>query len=250
MDYLKLRGKSAIVTGGAHGIGRATALSLSDFGAQVIVCDIDDKYGEAVTKEVADKGGTAIYCHCDISVLDDVKKVVTMALDAFGKIDILVNNAAIGSKKIPFWDISYEEWDHMLKVDLKGPYMFMHEIIPHMIERRYGKVVNLCSGAAIIGLADNTHYAAATTGLLGITQSIAKEVAEYQVNVNAIAVDLTNTRMAKECGYIDGKPTDIPMKRYAEPEDVANMILYLASDRSSYVTGQVMAPNGGRRTPV
>ena len=248
MDYLKLGGKSAIVTGGGRGIGRAIAIALAEFGAKVMICDINAENGSSAVKEITDKGGTAVFCPCNVAVLADVKKVVAETVKAFGKIDILVNNAGIGSHIRPFWTISYEEWDKMILVDLTSAFMFSMEAFPYMKEQNYGKIVNISSGAGVHGLAGNLHYSAAKAGMIGMTKAMAKESAPFKINVNAIAVGTTITPLGEETGTNNLDPSEIPWGRLGTTEDVANTVLYLASDASEYTTGQVLAPNGGRRT--
>ncbi len=252
-DYLKIEGKSAIVTGGGRGIGRATALALGRFGVKVMVCDIRDDWGESAMQEIRQAGGTAEYCHCDVSDTAQVKTLVNNVMKAFGTVDILVNNAGIGSVSLPFEEITDEDWDRMLKVDLTAPFYLCREVIPYMKKKEYGKIINISSGSGIIGCEFCTHYASAKAGLIGFTQSIAKELGEYHINVNVIAVPTTQTPMLKETDFdvfVEDELRDIPWGRIGVPEDIADMVLYLSSDASEYVTGQVLAPNGGRRTPV
>lgn len=252
-DYLKIEGKAAIVTGSGRGIGRATALALARFGAKVMVCDIRDDWGESVVREIREAGGTAAYCHCDVADTVQVKALVDSVIAAFGTVDILVNNAGIGSVSLPFEEITDEEWDRMLRVDLTAPFYLCREVIPYMKAKKYGKIVNISSGSGIIGCEFCTHYASAKAGLIGFTQSIAKELGKDRINVNVIAVPTTQTPMLKETDFdvfVEDELRDIPWGRIGTPEDIADMVLYLSSDASEYVTGQVLAPNGGRRTPV
>lgn len=252
-DYLNITGNSAIVTGSGRGIGQAIALALGRFGAKVMVCDIHDEWGKNTVEEIKKEGGMAEYCHCDIANTAQVKEMVETTMRAFGTIDILVNNAGIGSISLPFEDITDEDWDRMLKVDLTAPFYVCREVVPHMKVKKHGKIVNISSGSGIIGCEFCTHYASAKAGLIGFTQSIAKELAQDHINVNAIAVPTTETPMLKETDFdifVEDELKEIPWGRIGIPEDIADMVLYLSSDASEYVTGQVLAPNGGRHTPL
>lgn len=252
-DYLKITGKVAIVTGSGRGIGRATALALSRFGVKVMVCDINDDWGEEAVKEIRKKGGTAQYFHCDVADTVQVKALVNATIRIFGTIDILVNNAGIGSVSLPFEEITDEEWDRMIKVDLTAPFYLCREAVPYMKAKKSGKIINISSGSGVIGCEFCSHYASAKAGLIGFTQSIAKELAKDRINVNVIAVPTTQTPMLKETDFdifVEDELKEIPWGRIGTPEDIAYMVLYLSSDASEYVTGQVLAPNGGRRTPI
>lgn len=252
-DYLKIAGSVAIVTGSGRGIGRATALALGRFGVNVMVCDLHDDWGEEAVKEIRREGGLAEYCHCDVADMLQVKALVEATIRSFGTIDILVNNAGIGSVSLPFEEITDEEWDRMLRVDLTAPFYLCREVIPYMKAKKHGKIINISSGSGIIGCEYCSHYASAKAGLIGFTQSIAKELAKDRINVNAIAVPTTQTPMLKETDFdvfVEDELRDIPWGRIGTPEDIADMVLYLSSDASEYVTGQVLAPNGGRRTPL
>lgn len=252
-DYLKITGRAAIVTGSGRGIGRATARALANYGARVMVCDINDEWGMEVVKEIRENGVIAEYCHCDVADTLQVKEMVKVTVEAFGTVDILVNNAGIGSVSLPFEEITDEQWEQMIKVDLTAPFYVCREVIPYMKEQKHGKIINISSGSGIIGCEFCSHYASAKAGLIGFTQSIAKELAMDRINVNVIAVPTTQTPMLKETEFdifVEDELRDIPWGRIGVPEDIADMVLYLSSDYSEYVTGQILAPNGGRRTPI
>lgn len=252
-DYLKLAGKIAVVTGAGRGIGAGIAQALSEYGVQVMLCDVDDKNGQAIQERLVQKGGMAEYCHCDVTNQKEVDALIARTSAVYGGIDILVNNAGIGAISLPFETISDSDWEYMLNVDLMGPFRLCRSAVPVMKKQRYGKIVNISSGSGIIGCEFCAHYAAAKAGLIGFTQSIAKELAADRINVNAIAVPTTNTPMLRETQFDSRVPEmldSIPWGRIGIPRDVADMTLYLCSDASEYVTGQVLAPNGGRRTPI
>lgn len=252
MDYLKINGKVAIVTGAASGIGKVTAEMLASYGVNVVIVDINQD-GEKVANEISSCGGHALFVRCDVAMDNDINELIEKTIHKFGTIDILVNNAGIGADTKPFEAIDNDEWERMINVDLTGPFKVCRAVIPYMKEKKYGKIINISSGSGIIGCEFCSHYAAAKAGLIGFSQSIAKELAELHINVNVIATPTTDTPMLKETGFdeqLEQINREIPWGRIAQPEDIANMILYLASDVSEYVTGQILAPNGGRRTPI
>ena len=187
---------------------------------------------------------------CDVINVKEVKGAVEKALEIFGALDILINNAGIGSDCKETDKISDEEWNHMMDVDLKGPFNFCREVLPHMRERKYGKIVNISSGGGISGMLYLSHYSSAKAALFGFTKSVAREAALYGVNVNCIAVPTTLTPATTFYNYDanwEDEIKQIPAGRIAMPKDIADMVLYLVSDASAYVTGQVMSPNGGKR---
>ena len=252
-DYLNLVGKTAIVTGAGRGIGAAIAQAFCEYGVKVILCDVNDQDGRSLQKKLIQGSVRAEYFHCDVTDQQEVDSLITETLDLYGSIDILVNNAGIGAISLPFETISDQAWAHMLDVDLTGPFRLCRSVVPVMKKQHWGKIVNISSGSGIIGCEFCAHYAAAKAGLIGFTQSIAKELAADHINVNAIAVPTTDTPMLRETQFDSDTAemlSSIPWGRIGTPKDVADMTLYLCSDASEYVTGQVLAPNGGRRTPI
>lgn len=252
-DYLKIGGKVAIVTGGGRGIGKATAKALARYGVKVVVNDYFSDRAESTAKEILEEGGGCSSFPCDVTDVASVKRLVEHTISEYGTVDIVVNNAGIGSVSLPFEEITDEDWDRMIKVDLTAPFYVCREVIPYMKEKHSGKIVNISSGSGIIGCEFCSHYASAKAGLIGFTESIARELGEYHINVNVIAVPTTETPMLAETDFddfIEDELKDIPWGRIGTPEDIADMVLYLSSDSSDYVTGQILAPNGGRRTPI
>lgn len=257
-NYLKIENKVAIVTGGGRGIGQAISKALAQFGAKVIIADINDEWGLMTMEEIKQNGGEAIFVHCDMTNFADIENVVAKTLETFGTVDILVNDAGMGDLPLPCEEINVDQWEKMMKLNLTAPFYITKLVMPIMKNNRYGKIINISSGSGVIGCEFCSHYAASKAGLIGFTQSIAKEVAALGITANAIATPTTNTPMIVENDlegrdwdtYLKEETRDIPAGRIAEPEDISNMVLYLASDVSAYVTGQVLAPNGGRRTPM
>lgn len=250
MDYLNLCGKTAIVTGGGQGIGEGIAIALAQFGVKVMICDINDKTGKAVVEKIRNSGGESEFCHCDVTNVEEVKNTINKTIELFNCIDILINNAGIGDNCQDTDKLSDESWNRMMDVNLKGPFNFCREVIPHMKKRKYGKIVNISSGGGLVGMLYLTHYATAKAGMIGLTKSIAQELAPFGINVNCIAVPTTMTPATTAYDYDanwEDEIESIPMGRIAKPKDIADMVLYLVSDASEYVTSQVLAPNGGKR---
>lgn len=251
-DYLKVTGKTAIVTGSGRGIGRGVATALASYGVKVMVADINDDDGNKVKAEIIADGGVAEYCHCDVCKIEDIRNLVAKTAETFGSIDILVNNAGGGEPPCDFFTITDERWDYYIRFNLYSMFYMIREVFPYMRKQKKGKIVNISSGYAIGGGDYCAHYASAKAGVIGLTTSIAKEGAPYGINVNVIPVPTTDTPGLREADFelvADEIPL-IPLGRIALPEDIANTVLFLVSESADYVTGQIVAPNGGRRMLV
>ena len=251
-DYLRVAGKTAIVTGSGRGIGRGIALALASYGVNVMVTDINDENGRKVKEEIQAEGGVAAYCHCDVTKVEEIKNLVKQTVDTFGSVDILVNNAGGGEPPCGFDTITDERWDYYIRFNLYSDFFMIREVFPYMKAQKKGKIVNISSGYAIGGGDFCAHYASAKAGVIGLTTSIAKEAAPYGINVNVIPVPTTDTPGLREADFelvADEIPL-IPMGRIAVPEDVANTVLFLVSDAADYVTVQIVAPKGGKRMLV
>lgn len=243
---MKLAGKVALVTGAAQGIGKAVALLLARNGADIVVSDINLEKAEETAKEVQTLGRKALAIKVDVAKLDDVEKMVGAIWARFGQVDILVNNAGIARDKL-ILRMTEEDWDAVLNINLKGTFNCTKAVVRHMSKQRSGKIVNIASVVGEMGNAGQGNYAASKAGVIGFTKTIAREFAQRGINVNAIAP-----------GYIETPMTDalpdkakeelkrlIPMDRLGKPEDVAEAVLFLVSEASSYITGQVLNVNGG-----
>lgn len=251
-DYLRVSGKAAIVTGGGSGIGEGIAKEFASYGVHVMICDINDANGLRVRDEIRAVGNTAEYCHCDVCSVDEVRNLVKTTVDAFGTVDILINNAGGGEPPCDFYDVTDERWDKIVKLNLYSPFYTIREVFPYMRDQKSGKIVNISSGYAIGGGERCANYASAKAGLIGLTTSIAREVAEFNINVNVIPVPTTDTSGLRAADFelVDDELPLIPLGRIAQPIDIANTALFLVSEASNYVTGQIVAPNGGKRMLV
>jgi len=245
-----LEGKNAIVTGGSAGIGAATSLELAREGANV--CLTYRKH-EAEAKDFAQQivamGRKAIAVHCDIAQFDAAENVVKTALEAFGSLDILVNNAGMNWDGV-CWKMSEEQWDRVLEVNLKGYFNFTRHVAPLFKEQKYGKIINVTSINGLRGKFGQTNYSASKAGIIGYTKAVAKELGAFGVNVNAVAPGLIETQMLKESEardkIIDMAMGEIVLKRVGQPEDLAHVVTFLASDRARHVTGEIIKVDGGQ----
>jgi 3-oxoacyl-[acyl-carrier protein] reductase len=243
---MELKGKVALVTGGAQGIGKAVALTLARHGADLIVADVNLEKASETAKEVEAAGRAAMAVDVDVTRLSDVEQMVESAIGHFGKIDILINNAGIARDKL-ILRMSEEDWDAVLDVNLKGTFNCTKATIKHMSKQRSGKIVNIASVVGEMGNAGQANYSASKAGVIGFTKTIAREFAQRGINVNAIAPGYIQTPMTD---VLPEKAKEelkrmIPMERLGQPEDVAQAVLFLVSEASSYVTGQVLNVNGG-----
>lgn len=238
-----LDSRVALVTGGASGIGAAIARKFCQEGASVAVCDIDDVTG---AKTVEECGSKARFFKLDISDEDQVKDVVAAIEKQYSKIDILINNAGITNDKL-LLRMTKDDWARVLDINLTGTFIVTKTVIRNMIKQRYGKIVNIASVIGLIGNPGQANYAASKAGIIGFTKSAAKELAARNITVNAIAPGFIETKMTERIPE-DIKQTYlgmIPVGRFGKTEDVADLALFLSSDRSSYMTGQVLCLDGG-----
>ena len=237
---IDLTGRVALITGSGHGIGAETARLMAGLGASVIVNDIDPTRADETTATITDAGGHAVAAVGDVSIPDDVDRMVAAARDAFASPDILVNNAYFQCDKT-FLDYTIEEWDRVYTVIVRGTYLCSRAVLPAMIERGRGSIVNVASIAAFNVLAQHAAYGSAKAAVSALTRDLASEVAQHGVRVNAIAPGPTDTK-----GYpLDPAMMGILVGRLGLPSDQARMIAFLASDAASFVVGQTVRVAGG-----
>ena len=248
--FYDLKGKVAIVTGAGHGIGREIALSLARNGADVVITDVTDEIFE-VSKQIEALKSKALPIKCDVSDFGQARGVEEQVLKKFEKTDILVNNAGIYPQK-QFLDMTAEDWSKVLHINLDGVFHCTKAVIPRMIKQKYGKIVNIASIAgAIVGFSNLVHYSASKAAIVGFTKSLALEVAQYGINVNAVApgpIDVGDLMQVNSAVY--GQTIKaIPLGRMGRPIDIANLVVFLGSDESSFITGQCIVSDGGYTLP-
>jgi 3-oxoacyl-[acyl-carrier protein] reductase len=247
---MRLSGKVALVTGSARGIGRSIAEAFSAEGAIVVVNDVGNDAGACETlAAITGSGGNGTVEMFDVSDAAQVDAGVKNILAAHGRIDVLVNNAGITRDNL-LLRMSEEEFDAVLRVNLKGTYLLTKTVTRHMMKQRSGTVVNISSVVGMMGNAGQSNYAAAKAGIIGFTKAAARELASRNITVNAIAPGFIRTAMTAALPEAVQKAflAQIPLGRFAEPREVAELALFLASDASSYITGQVVVINGGMYT--
>ncbi|MDP6178455.1 MAG: 3-oxoacyl-ACP reductase family protein [Desulfatiglandales bacterium] len=247
---MKLEGKVAIVTGGAQGIGKAYAMRLSEEGAKVVIADILDS--KSVQQWIEDKGGEALALYTDVSKEESAEEMAHKTVERFGRIDILINNAAIFSAIVtrPFFEISAKEWDDVIRVNLKGLFLCSKAVYSQMKKQGKGKIINISSGTFFKGVPNFIHYVTSKGGVVAFTRALAREVGDAGICVNAIAPGYTTTDVLKERAIHDDVSTNLSVtsrcfKRDETPEDLTGSIVFLSSDDSDFITGQTIAVDGG-----
>ena len=250
MDRLKDR--IIIVTGGAHGIGRAYCRGLAAEGAKVVVADLDIDAAEAVVRSLGESGSDALAVRADVSQAEDVDAMAQAAADRFGSVDGLINNAAVfqvpAMSRVPFEQIPIDEWDRLIAVNLRGVFLGCRAVVPYMKAQGRGKIVNISSGTVFHGSANSAHYVTSKAGVIGFTRSLARELGDHNINVNAIAPGLTLSleEMTEDRLQMSRNRAQArSIKRDQEPEDLVGTAVFLCSPDSDFITGQTIVVDGG-----
>jgi len=245
-------GRVAFITGGASGIGRATALAFARVGASVAVADVSEKGNQETARLIEEESGRALAVKCDVSRSDDVQTALNNTIGAFGRLDFAFNNAGIEPKNpAPTADYEEEEWNRIIDIDLRGVFLCMKHEIPLMLKQGGGAIVNTSSGAGIIGIKGSPAYTAAKHGVIGLTRAAALDYAGQNIRVNAICPGYIATPMMDR--FTGGTPegrakviSEEPIGRMGRPEEIANAVLWLCSDAASFVVGHALVVDGGQ----
>lgn len=241
--------KTALITGASRGIGKAIAIKLSAEGYNVV---INYNHSQSQANELAaeltaqNSTASAIAIKADVSNSAEVFDMVAMAKERFGSIEVLINNAGIAEQKL-FFDITEDDFDRMYQVNLKGMFNTCKAVLPQMVQNRYGKIINISSIWGISGASCEVHYSTMKAGIIGFTKALAKEVGPSQVNVNCVAPGVIATQMNQSLSEeaLTELKEETPLMRLGTPEDIANAVSFLISDQASFITGQILSPNGG-----
>jgi 3-oxoacyl-[acyl-carrier protein] reductase len=245
----RVAGKKALVTGASRNIGREVALTLAREGAAVGVNHAPDpelgKLAAEVVDEIRQLGGKAVALPGDVADAGAMRAVVATLVDTLGGIDVVVTNAGIIHRAMAV-DVAEADWDRVLDVNLKGTFLAIQAALPHLIRQRRGKIVTIASELAFIGRAGAASYAASKAGVIGLTKSLARELSPLGIHVNSVAPGPTDTDMLRSNPeFRDESKANVPLRRWGHPRDIAQAVLFLASDESDYFAGQVLSPNGG-----
>lgn len=242
-----LTGKVALITGASRGIGRQIALTLAEYGAAVIVnYNGSRERAEEVVAEITDKGGSAVAYQCSVSDYEACGTMITEMLARFGHIDILVNNAGITRDNLVM-KMTPEDFDAVIDTNLKGTFYTIKHMYRAFLKQRAGRIINLTSVSGLLGNAGQANYAASKAGVVGLTKSMARELASRNITVNAVAPGFIDTEMTQAMTEAAREATlqQIPLKRVGIPEDIAETVAFLASDKAGYITGQTISVDGG-----
>jgi 3-oxoacyl-[acyl-carrier protein] reductase len=247
-----LGGKAAIITGGGAGLGRAYAVALAEAGASVMVVDVDATAADDVVQEIKAAQGVAVAAKVDVTSRQDTERMATLCVENFGRIDVLVTNAGITDPSM-IHKMTEEQWDRVVSVNQKGVFNSIQAVLPAMIDRRSGRIINVTSASGLIGDIGQINYAATKGAVTAMTRAAARELARYNITVNAIS-PVAHTEMTRTV-FEDPKFKDlylsfIPLGHFGEPEEIAPSVVFLASDEASYITGTILRVDGGRAIGV
>lgn len=244
---MRFRDRKAIITGGASGMGRSEGLLFAREGADIAIIDIDSKGAEEVARQVQELGRKALVLIADVADYSQVSKVVNRAIEGFGKVDILVNNAASYDPLVTLAEMTKEQWDKTLDIHVDGTFNCTRCVIGKMIAQRWGRIINISSVVGLTGAEEMVHYSAAKAGIIGFTKALAREVASLGITVNAVAPGVIDTPRLKPYppGIMEHWVKLTPVGRAGTPEEIAALCAYLASEEASFITGEVVSINGG-----
>ena len=244
---LQLKDKVALITGGASGIGQASALLLAKEGAKVVIVDVSEAESEATVQEIKNSGGEACFIKADVSNSKDVASLLQKTVETFGRLDIAHNNAGIEGKPSATHDCEEATWDQVLAINLKGVWLCMKHEIPQMLKQGGGVIVNTASSAGLVGLAGMSAYSASKHGVLGLTKTAALEYAKHNIRINAICPGFIETPMTErnQKDINEQLIPRVPNKRWGTPEEIAQAVVWLCSDAASFMVGHAMTVDGG-----
>src|SRR4051812_35979256 len=250
-DHASFAGKVAFVTGAASGIGRATAAAFASVGATVAVADVSEQGNQETAQLIEDQGGRALAVRCDVTSGQDVKAALDHVVDAFGRLDIAFNNAGVEQPVGPAAEVSEEQWDRIVDINLRGVFLCMKHEIPLMLQQGGGAIVNTSSGAGVKGFAGQAAYCAAKHGVVGLTKAAALDYAKAGIRVNAVCPGIIETPMMDRFsgGTPEGRARVIaqePVGRMGRPEEIAAAVVWLCSDAAAFVVGHAMVIDGGQ----
>ncbi|MBU1086064.1 MAG: 3-oxoacyl-[acyl-carrier-protein] reductase [Candidatus Omnitrophica bacterium] len=243
---MKLKGKVAFITGGAAGIGKEIAMTLARQGADCVICDVNEALLNETAAEIKALGVESMPIVLNVSSMSECEEAVNKIIDKFKKVDILINNAGITRDGLLI-RMKEADWDAVISVNLKGAFNCTKAVVKPMMKQRSGAIVNMASIIGLMGNAGQVNYAASKAGLIGLTKSVAKEVASRNIRVNAIAPGFIETKMTQILtdDVKQAMLNQIPLGKFGSPQDVANLVVFLVTDDSNYITGQVISINGG-----
>ena len=242
---MKLKDKVVLITGGGSGIGKATVFRFAEEGAKIVINDVNEDDTNNIAEKLKSQGSEVLVCIADVCNKNDVEDMFKKTLNKFKRLDVLINNAGINRDSFAK-KMSEEQWDKVIDINLKGTFLCAQAALGPMMEQKSGKIINTASIGAL-GNIGQANYSASKAGVIGLTRTLALEAARYNINVNCVSPGATNTAMTANMPpeiikFVKGK---IPLGRFAEPEDIANIHVFLASDESNYITGQVIFVDGG-----
>lgn len=246
LEKLSLEDRVALVTGGGGGLGSAIALAFARVGADVVVSDLRAAEGETTTQRVIAEGRKAAFFAADVTKSEEVERMISSAIRQWGKLDILVNCAGIARADRalkPLWEITDADWHSSIDTNLSSVFFCSRAVVRHMMERKWGRIINIASGFGLRGMKDNFMYPSAKAGVINFTRSLALTLANYGIRSNAIAPGIFRT--SRSAAEYDQRGKFVPIGRVGEPSEIGSLAVYLASDASDYVTGQVFCIDGG-----